>query len=147
MRGRWYYLKSLDVDVLTYDIIDITVYHSLKIESPLTSFPIWHSGGAVARVGEDETAFGGRNAGFTYNIGASTETSEGFDEEREWVRNFWSALEPWQTTVYVNFLEDVTEDRVRRAYGSEKYERLKKLKGKYDPGNFFRINQNIPPGS
>ena len=143
--GRWYYFKSLDVDALTDEIIDITVDHSLKIESPLTSFPIWQRGGAVARVGEDETAFGGRNAGFTYNIGASTETSEGFDEEREWVRNFWSALEPWQTTVYVNFLEDVTEDRVRRAYGSEKYERLKKLKRKYDPGNFFHVNQTIPP--
>ena len=144
--GRWYYFKSLDVDALTDEIIDITVDHSLKIESPLTSFPIWQRGGAVARVGEDETAFGGRNAGFTYNVGASTETSEGFDEEREWVRNFWSALEPWQTTVYVNFLEDVTEDRVRRAYGSERYERLKKLKGKYDPDNFFHFNQNIPPG-
>ncbi len=99
----------------------------------------------MARVGEDETAFGGRNAGFTYNIGASTATAEGFEEEREWVRAFWSALEPWQTTAYVNFLEDVAEDRVRTAYGAEKYDRLKALKRKYDPENFFRINQNIPP--
>jgi FAD/FMN-containing dehydrogenase len=143
--GRWYYFKSCDVPALTDEIIDITVEHSLQISSPLTSFPIWQMGGAVSRVGEDETAFGGRKAVFTYNIGASTETADGFDEEREWVRTFWSALEPWHQTVYVNFLGDEGQERVRTAYGAEKYDRLKALKQKYDPDNFFRINQNIPP--
>jgi FAD binding domain/Berberine and berberine like len=143
--GRWYYFKSCDVPALTDEVIDITVDHSFRIESPLTSYPIWQMGGAVARVGEDETAFGGRQAAFTYNIGATTETVDRFDEEREWVRNFWSALEPWQTTVYVNFLGDEGEDRVRAAYGPGKYDRLKALKRKWDPDNFFRINQNIPP--
>jgi FAD/FMN-containing dehydrogenase len=143
--GRWYYFKSCDVSALTDEIIDITVAHSLQISSPLTSFPIWQMGGAVSRVGEDETAFGGRKAVFTYNIGASTATADGFDEEREWVRTFWSALEPWHQTVYVNFLGDEGQERVRTAYGAEKYDRLKMLKRKYDPDNFFRINQNIPP--
>jgi hypothetical protein len=143
--GRWYYFKSCDVPGLSDEIIDLTVEHSMNIQSPLTSFPIWQMGGAVSRVGEDETAFGGRNAVFTYNIGCSTATSEGFDEEREWVRNFWSALEPWHQTVYVNFLGDEGQERVRDAYGADKYDRLKALKRKYDPDNFFRINQNIPP--
>ncbi|HEY6606991.1 MAG TPA: FAD-binding oxidoreductase [Gaiellaceae bacterium] len=143
--GRWYYFKSCDVPGLTDEIIDLTVEHSLQIKSPLTSFPIWQMGGAVSRVGDNETAFGGRNAVFTYNIGASTETAAGFDEEREWVRTFWSALEPWHETVYVNFLGDEGQERVRTAYGAEKYDRLKTLKRKYDPDNFFRINQNIPP--
>ena len=143
--GRWYYFKPLDLEALTDEIIDITVDHSLRIQSPLTSFPIWHMGGAVSRVGEDETAFGSRQAGFTYNIGGSTATAEGFDEEREWARTFWSALEPWQTTAYVNFLDDTQEDRVRKAYGPKRFERLQELKRKYDPDNFFRINQNIPP--
>jgi FAD/FMN-containing dehydrogenase len=142
---RWYYFKSCDVGELTDEVIDITVERSLQIKSPLTSFPIWQMGGAVARVGEDEVAFGGRNAAFTYNIGACTMTSEGFDEEREWVRSFWSALEPWHEGVYVNFLGDEGADRVRQSYGAEKYDRLKTLKQKYDPDNFFRINQNIPP--
>lgn len=144
--GRWYYFKSCDVAELTDEVIDLTVEHSMKIASPLTAFPIWQMGGAVARVGEDDTAFGGRTAGFTYNIGGSTATSEGFDEEREWVRSFWSALEPWHEGVYVNFLGDEGEDRVRQSYGPEKYDRLRALKRKYDPDNFFRINQNIPPG-
>src|ERR671931_163293 len=143
--GRWYYFKACDVPALTDEIVDITVEHCLRISSPLTSFPIWQMGGAVARVGEDETAFNGRNAGFTYNIGGSTAAAEGFDEEREWVRGFWAALEPYFTTVYVNFLMDEGEDRVRQAYGAEKYDRLRALKRKYDPDNFFRLNQNIPP--
>ena len=62
--------------------------------------------GAVSRVSDDETAFNGRSAGFTYNIGASTETSAGFAEERQWVQEFWSALRPWHEGVYVNFLGD-----------------------------------------
>src|SRR5437588_1408088 len=117
--GRWYYFKSCDVPELTDEIIDITVDHSLRIQSPLTSFPIWQMGGAVARTGEDAAAFGGRNAGFTYNVGACTAASEGFDAEREWVRNFWSALEPWHTTVYFNFLGDEGDDRIGAAYGAE----------------------------
>jgi hypothetical protein len=143
--GRWYYFKSCDVPELNDEVIDITVDRSLKIQSPLTSFPIWQMGGAVARVGEDETPFGGRNAGFTYNIGCCTETGDGFEAERDWVREFWSALEPWHTSVYVNFLDEEGEERIRAAYGAEKYDRLKTLKRKYDPDNFFRINQNIPP--
>ncbi len=145
---RWYYFRSFDVPALTDEMIDITAEHSLRIKSPLTSFPIWQMGGAVARVGEDETAFGGRQAAFTYNIGASTATGEGFDEERQWVRDFYSALEEWQTSVYVNFLSDAEEgqERIRAAYGPQKYERLQALKREWDPDNFFRINQNIPPG-
>jgi FAD/FMN-containing dehydrogenase len=143
--GRWYYFKSCDVSELTDEIVDITVDRSLKIQSPLTSFPIWQMGGAIARVDEDETPFGGRNAGFTYNIGCCTPTGDGFEAERDWVREFWSALEPWHTSVYVNFLDEEGEERIRTAYGAEKWDRLKALKRKYDPDNFFQINQNIRP--
>jgi hypothetical protein len=143
--GWWYYMRACDVAQLTDEVIDITVDHSLRINSPLTAFPIWQLGGAVARVGEDETAFGGRSAGHTFNITASTETAEGFDEEREWVRNFWLALEPYHTSVYVNFLMEEGEERIRQAYGTTKYERLKALKRRYDPDNLFRLNQNIRP--
>ena len=143
--GRWYYFKSCDVAELSDEIIDLTVERSLQIQSPLTSFPIWQMGGAVSRVSDDDSAFNGRTAGFTYNIGACTETAAGFEEEREWVRSFWSALEPWHQGVYVNFLGDEGADRVRASYGPEKYARLQALKQKVDPDNFFRINQNIPP--
>jgi hypothetical protein len=142
--GRWYYLRSCDVAELTDDVIDITVEHSLRISSPLTTFPIWHLGGHMARVGADETAFNGRSAGHTFNISGITETAEGFDAEREWARDFWSALQPYHTSVYVNFLMDEGDERIRQAYGAEKYDQLKALKRRYDPDNFFRLNQNIP---
>ena len=144
--GRWYYLRSCDVAELPDEVIDITVDHSLRINSPLSTFVIWQLGGAVARGGEDETAFGGRSAGHTFNIVGITETAEGFDEEREWVRNFWSALEPYHhTSVYVNFLMEEGEERIRQAYGTKKYDTLKALKRRYDPDNLFRLNQNIRP--
>jgi hypothetical protein len=143
--GWWYYMRSCDVAELSDDVIDITVEHSMRISSPRTAFPIWQQGGAVARVDDEETAFDGRAAGHTFNITAATETAEGFDQEREWSRSFWSALEPHQTSVYVNFLMEEGEERIRQAYGAAKYERLKALKRRYDPDNVFRLNQNIPP--
>jgi FAD binding domain/Berberine and berberine like len=144
--GQWYYMRACDVAELTDEVIDITVEHAMRIRSPLTAFPIWQMGGAISRVGEDETAFSGRGAGHTFNITAATAGRDGFDEEREWVRDFWSALEPHHTGgVYVNFLMSEGEDRVREAYGAQKYDRLKALKRRYDPDNLFRLNQNIPP--
>jgi hypothetical protein len=143
--GWWYYMRACDVAELTDEVIDVTVEHVLRIGSPLTAFPIWHLGGAVSRVEDDETPFNGRAAGYTFNITGITESAEGFDEEREWVRDFWSALEPHHTSVYVNFLMQEGEGRIRQAYGVNKFERLKALKRKYDPDNFFRRNQNISP--
>jgi hypothetical protein len=143
--GWWYYIRACDVAELSDEVIDITVDHSLRIGSPRTAFPIWQLGGALARVADDETAFNGRSAGHTFNISGITETRGGFDEEREWSRNFWSALEPHHTSVYVNFLMDQGEEGIRQAYGPDKYDRLKALKRRWDPDNFFRLNQNIPP--
>jgi FAD/FMN-containing dehydrogenase len=144
-RGWWYYMRSCDVAGLSDAVIDITAEHSMRIGSARTAFPIWQRGGASARVGEDETAVGGRDAGFTFNITAMTEGPDGFEEERDWARSLWSALEPHHTSVYVNFLMEEGEDRVRQAYGAEKYDRLKALKGRWDPANVLRLNQNIPP--
>lgn len=143
--GWSYYVRSCDVATLNDDVIDIMVEYGGKIESPVTTAGIWQRGGAVARVGEDETAFTGRAAGHTFNINGNSKTAEGFDAEREWARAYWSALEPFHTSVYVNFLMEEGQDRIREAYGAAKYERLRDLKRKYDPENFFRLNQNIAP--
>jgi FAD/FMN-containing dehydrogenase len=144
-RGWWYYVRSCDVAELTDDVIDIVAEHGQRITSPIASIALWQMGGAVARVGEDETAFNGRQAGFTFNINGNSETADGFEAERQWARDYWSALAPHHTSVYVNFLMEEGEERVRQAYGAEKYERLKALKRTYDPTNFFRLNQNITP--
>jgi hypothetical protein len=144
-RGWWYYFRSCDLMELSDAVIDIVADRALGFKSPLTAFPIFQLGGAISRVGEDDTAYSGRNAAHTININATTATSEGFDEERQWSRDFWTALQPYYAGVYANFLMEEGEDRVRESYGASKYERLKALKRRYDPENLFRLNQNIPP--
>jgi FAD/FMN-containing dehydrogenase len=143
--GWWYYFRACDVAELTDEVIDVMADYGSQIVSPITSVALWQLGGAVARVGGSETAFNGRKAGFSFNINGNSETAEGFAAEREWARAYSSALEPHQMGVYVNFLMEEGEERVRQAYGADRYDRLKALKSKYDPGNFFRLNQNIPP--
>jgi hypothetical protein len=143
--GWWYYIRSCNLAELGDEVIDTMADHGSRIASPVTVCSIFHLGGAVARVGEDEAAFTGRRAGHTVNVVGITTTGEGFDPEREWARGLWSALEPHHENVYVNFLMDEGEQRIRQAYGGEKYDRLKALKRKYDPDNFFRLNQNISP--
>ena len=143
--GRWYYMRACDVAELTDPVIDITVEHAMRIKSPFTAFPIWQMGGAVGRVADDATAFTSRGAGHTFNLTSVTEGPEGFDEERQWTRDFWSALAPHHMGVYVNFLMEEGEERIREAYGPTKYDRLKALKREYDSENLFRLNQNVPP--
>ena len=143
--GWWYYFRSADLAELSDGAIDIIAANALKMKSRLTAFPIFQLGGAISRVGEDDTPYNSRKAGHTININATTETGEGFEEERAWSKNFWEELEPYHTSVYVNFLLDEGEERIRQAYGPARYDRLKALKRQYDPDNFFRLNQNIPP--
>jgi FAD/FMN-containing dehydrogenase len=144
-RGWHYYFRSCDIDSVSDEIAEIFLEFGQQIDSAHTSFGLFHLGGAIRRVGDDETAFNGRASGHTLNIVGATVGSEGFDGERDWVRRFWSRMEPHNVGAYVNFLMDEGEERVRRSYGQEKYRRLQELKRKYDPDNFFRINQNIPP--
>ncbi|MFG3507808.1 FAD-binding oxidoreductase [Streptomyces sp. NPDC047821] len=145
--GWWYYFRACDVGRLDDEVVDITAEHALRIASPLSTCGIFHLGGAVARVGDDETAFSGRGAGHTYNINGNRTSADGFDEERAWVRGTWSALEPHHTGVYVNFLMEEGAGRVGQAYGADKLRRLRALKRHYDPANVFRSNQNIAPAA
>jgi FAD/FMN-containing dehydrogenase len=143
--GCWYYVRSCDVAALTDEVIDVVAEHGRQITSPLSSIALWQMGGAVARVPDDATSFRGRSTGFTFNINGNTATADGFEEQRQWARDYWTALAPFHTGVYVNFLMEEGGARVRQAYGDAKYRRLTALKREYDPTNFFRLNQNIPP--
>jgi hypothetical protein len=143
--GCWYYIKACDVASLTDGIVDTAIDHAWRITSPITSVALWQMGGAVSRVGENETPFGGRGAAFTFNINGNSETADGFDEQRAWARGLWQALGPWHTSVYVNFLMDDGDQRIAEAYGESKLDRLRAVKQKWDPANVFRGNQNIRP--
>lgn len=143
--GCWYYVRSCDIAELTDEVLEVMVDYGRRITSPIASVALWQMGGAVARVEESATAFNGRNAGFTFNINGNSETRHGFDEQRQWARDYWSALAPHHTSVYVNFLMEEGQQRVRQAYGDDKFKRLQALKRTYDPTNVFRLNQNIIP--
>ena len=107
-------------------------------------------GGAVSDVDEDATALSHRDAAHNINInininGIWRPDEPLADQETEWTRSFFHALEPHQVGVYVNFLGNEGQERVRAAYGADKYQRLVDLKNRWDPDNVFRLNQNIVP--
>jgi len=141
------YWKSVELPPLTDDAIDTLVEHSSGPTSPKSYTIVFQLGGALARVGEDETAFSQRDAAHNVNINAVW-TEEDPDAERHiaWARDFFDAMQPHAGgRVYLNFLGEEGGNRVRQAYGARNYERLVELKRAYDPTNFFRLNQNIEP--
>jgi FAD/FMN-containing dehydrogenase len=141
------YWKSVELPPLTDDAIDTLVEHASALPSPKSYCIVFQLGGALARVGEDETAFSQRGAVHNVNINAVW-TEEDPDAERHiaWARDFFDAMQPHAGgRVYLNFLGEEGGNRVRQAYGARNYERLVELKRAYDPTNFFRLNQNIEP--
>ncbi|HMC42863.1 MAG TPA: BBE domain-containing protein, partial [Acidimicrobiales bacterium] len=135
------YLRELPdaaVDVL------LDALHS--VTSPLTDFKIFALGGAIARVPEEATGYSHREAPLVLNINARW--SDGADSRRHmtWTRSLWDAMQPFSAGGgYTNWMGNEGPDRIRAAYGERKFERLVALKTRYDPTNFLRLNQNIPP--
>lgn len=145
--GRHYYWRSHHLGPLTGDVISVICENLATISSPMSSVPIFSLGGAVARVPEDATAFGHRDAAHDINIVASwlPEQAGEADRHRAWVRGFADDLAPHSRGVYVNFTSDDAAERVRHAHSPTQWARLTALKATYDPTNFFRQNANIPP--
>jgi FAD/FMN-containing dehydrogenase len=144
--GAYNYFKAGWMGGLDDDSIDTIVRYHRDISSPKSEIHVHHVGGAVAGVPADATAFGDRSSPFLLNVIASTFTGDGYDEAVQWAQDFHGAMEPGLTGgTYVNFLSAEGEERVRAAYGADKFTRLQALKDEYDPTNLFRLNQNIPP--
>jgi hypothetical protein len=100
-------------------------------------------GGAMARVPVAETAFAHRNRRVMVALGAVYEDAAESPEHEAWVTEFMEALQDGSPGVYVNFLGDEGDARVREAYPGATWERLAEVKRRYDPSNLFRLNQNI----
>lgn len=147
-KGDFYYFTSLRLERLDDEAIDAVLARALEKPSPRSFVPIWHHGGAVRRVGADETAYGDRNAPFLLSIDAAWEGAEDTEENLEWARSFWREMGGYSSGgLYLNFagLGEDTEEIIRAAYGPN-YRRLVELKARYDPLNLFRLNHNIRPG-
>lgn len=144
--GRHYYWKSHYLSELSDAALDVVIDHAWRFSSPYSFTLLSHMGGAIKRVPDEATAFTGRDAEFTINMNCAAADTGLYEADREWVRSCFGALEPHSTGgVYVNFLGAEGADRVRAAYGEEKYRRLATLKTALDPDNVFRMNQNITP--
>jgi FAD/FMN-containing dehydrogenase len=102
-------------------------------------------GGAIAAVGDDDTAFGHRDALVEF-VAVAGWTDPAQDQARmAAARRYGAAVEPFASGVYVNDLTDEGQAGIHRAYGADKLARLAALKGRYDPGNLFHRNHNIRP--
>jgi FAD/FMN-containing dehydrogenase len=143
--GRLYYWKSSLMRRLDEAAIETLVEYARRKPTPLSVIYLQQLHGAASRVGTTDTAFPHRFD--HYNCGVMLETEErAYTEEGiQWSREGWEALQPFvERSNYVNDLGEEGEQRVREAYGPS-YERLLALKNKYDPTNFFRLNQNLKP--
>ena len=142
------YEKALYLDDLTDDAVDVLATRAGEKRSPLSFAPIFLLDGAYARVGDDDTAYGGRRRRqYVVNIAAVGPDLAAPAVDRDWVRSIWDELRPLAADGggYVNFMAEADADRVRASYGAAKYERLAHIKAEYDPGNLFHRNANIKP--
>jgi hypothetical protein len=142
--GRSYYEKASTLSDLSDEAIEALVAYSTACTSPLSQILIQHVHGAATRVGPTETAFALRGESYIICMLAAWDDGEA-NRHIAWTRACWRAMEPFASSgVYVNFLGNEGEGRVRASYGVN-YERLLALKNRYDPTNFFALNQNIKP--
>lgn len=142
MRNYW---KSHNFSMISDEAIDIIIQYAGELPTPQCELFVAHLGGAVARIAKDATAYANRDAEFILNVHTRWDDRAKDDEYIGWARKFFQTIAPHSTGgVYVNFLTQDEKERVNMAYGSN-YDRLIKLKNKYDPTNLFHLNQNIPP--
>lgn len=145
--GLRYYWKSLNLTRLDEDAIERIVRHARQQPSPFSTTDLWHVGGAVKRAGPDESAFSGRDAAFLLSPEANWLDAADDEANLRWVRDFVADMAPFSDgSRYLNFagFQEEGDDMIRASYGAQ-YARLQALKRQYDPGNLFRLNQNIKP--
>jgi hypothetical protein len=148
-KGGRYYWKSRALAELRQAAIDEIADFAARRPTPNTDIVIWHHGGAMSRVGETETAYGGRDARFLVTGEVNWTEPAQSNEAIAFGREFWDAMRKHSTGgLYLNFagLGEENDALVRAGYGAN-YDRLAELKAKYDPENLFRMNVNITPAS
>jgi len=143
--GARNYWKSHHLKNLSDDCIDQVLSFAARLPSEECEVMIPHMEGAPSRASKNGTAFSYRNTPFLLNI--HTRWQKPADDEKclEWARTFHQKTQPFAKGVYVNFLSQEGEDRIKEAYTEEVWKRLVTVKNKWDPQNRFHMNQNIKP--
>jgi hypothetical protein len=146
--GRNYYWKALLFTELTDDVLNIVAEHG-ALRPTVTSFAVFEQfGGAYSQPGKTEMAFWHRDARYQLVISGSWDAPEYQEQCIAWARGLHDALAPHALNGRnLNFTvveQDERTNRIRGAFG-DNYDRVVQVKTKYDPSNFFRVNNNIPP--
>ena len=133
-------------DEFTDQALEVWLDAGARRASPLTQQLLLPWGGALARIDEDATPLGQRSAQWVSHPFATWEDPADDEANIAWVRGYRAANAPFTTGgVYLNFIGEEGVDRIKAAFGAEKYQRLSEVKGEYDPANVFAGNQNIRP--
>jgi FAD/FMN-containing dehydrogenase len=147
-KGMQWYWKGDFVKELTDAAIDMHIEHASKSPSALSLMHLYPIDGAVHRVSDKDAAWSCRDATWSMVICGIDPDPAKADALKAWGRAYWTAVHPHNLRgAYVNFMmDDESDGRVEATYGPN-YRRLTEVKKKYDPGNLFRLNQNIRPAA
>jgi FAD/FMN-containing dehydrogenase len=148
--GLRHYWKGHFVTGLPDELIDLAVEHFARRTSPLGTILLEPLHGLATRVPDEATAFANRHAAFNMSGISVWESPEDDDEQIAWAREFGEGVSPYSTRGggYLNYMaRDEPLERVEAAFGAAKFARLRELKRRFDPGNVFCHNQNIPPAT
>ncbi len=147
-RGLRNYWKTSYLGTVSEEAIDTMVAYHSTVPSRFTHQVIYTLGGAVSRISDDATAVAYRDARHAYVIVGMWDDAARDDEQVSYVRKLWHAMQPFSSGgFYPNYEAAAAPGQLKSAFGSAKFERLLSLKRKYDPDNFFRLNQNINPAA
>ena len=137
--------RTLFVETIDSSVAQTIVEYLQASRAQMAVAQIRVLGGAMAHVPAEATAFAHRSSRIMVNVAALYGRPDEAAVHEPWVRAFAAALRQGEGGAYVNFLGDEGEARVREAYPGSTFERLAEIKGRYDPTNLFRLNQNVPP--
>ena len=145
--GLHVHWRSEFVQSIPDALIDAAVSAFERVPSPLSALMFEQFGGAVKRVPRDATAFDQRDSDYNLVIVSRWANPADAEPNVRWARETSEAAKAFTTgRVYVNYIgAGEAPDRVRAAFGADKFDRLAKIKRTYDPNNVFQLNQNIPP--
>ncbi|MDM0052240.1 FAD-binding oxidoreductase [Variovorax sp. J22R115] len=143
--GHQWYWRADFVNELPDEAIGLHVEYGAQLPTMQSSMHLYPIDGAVQRVGRKDTPFSYRDARWASVIVGVDPDPANRDRITDWCKNYWDALHPYSAGgAYINFMMDEGEDRVKATY-REHYDKLAAIKRQYDPGNLFRVNQNIRP--
>ena len=143
--GLQWYWKGDFVRELSDEAIEQHIQYASHLPNLLSAMHLYPIDGQANRVAQDATAFSYRDAKWSMVITGIDPDPANREKITKWAKEYWDAVHPYCAGgAYVNFMMEEGADRVQATY-RDNYDRLASVKARYDPGNLFRVNQNITP--